>query len=443
MSIPLRTLVISLIAAASAESQTPPVLTLHDAIEAGQRGNRQLQIGGLEIIKATAATAEARTARFPQLKAYILGGVPLNPINFTIPRGTLGDYPGLGPLPAQSSQISTPQRLTAFIYGSAAQPLTQLFKIRLAVRETQLGEQLAREDLRQQQQDVVQQIRQAYFQLVQIQSQIVSGEASLKYLTELSALTERNLAEQTVLKSDSLTVKAKLSQQRYQLLTLRDSLATQKESLNRLMGRGLQQDFSIETETPPAPEELDLEAAQAKAIDQRPEIRKARLQMAKADLDIRRERAEYFPDLSLQLSYLSLANISFAPQNITSAGFLLDWQPFDWGQKRHHIEQLRSTAKQAALTSTDAAQQVLLDVRANYRKLLESRALLDTQAAQQEVENEKMRVMMNRYEQKAALLSDVLQQQSALAQADSQYQRAVADFWTAQAAFQRSLGEDH
>jgi outer membrane protein TolC len=419
------------------------LLPLQEAIDTALQGNRQLQIGGLEIAKAAEATAEARTARFPQFKAYILGGVPLNPINFTIPRGTLGVYPNLGPLPAQNSQIGTPQRLAAFIYGSAAQPLTQLFKIRLAVRETRLGEQLAGEDLRQQRQDVAEQIREAYFQLIQIQSQVTSGEATLKYLTELSALTDRNLAEQTVLKSDSLTVKAKLSQQRYQLLTLRDSLATQKEALNRLMGRDLQLDFSVEIQTPPAAEELDLEAAQKKALDLRAEVRKARLQMTKADLEIRRERAEYLPDVSLQLSYLSLANVNFAPQNIASAGFLLDWQPFDWGQKRHHIEQLRSGAKQAALTAGDAEQQVLQDVRARYRRLLESRALLDTQAAQQQVENEKLRVVMNRYEQKAALLPDVLQQQSALAQADTQYRRAVAEFWTAQAAFQRALGEDY
>ena len=147
----------------------PRLLPLQEAIDTALQGNRQLQIGGLEIAKAAEATAEARTARFPQFKAYILGGVPLNPINFTIPRGTLGVYPNLGPLPAQNSQIGTPQRLAAFIYGSAAQPLTQLFKIRLAVRETRLGEQLAGEDLRQQRQDVAEQIREAYFQLIQIQ----------------------------------------------------------------------------------------------------------------------------------------------------------------------------------------------------------------------------------------------------------------------------------
>jgi len=203
-----------------------PLLTLQDAISMAVHDNRQVQISTLDITKATEATAEARTARFPQFNTYILAGSTLNDITFTIPRGTLGVYPAVGPLPGQDANISTSPTLAGVIFGSAAQPISQLYKIGLGIQESQLGEQLARENLRQTRQETAQQVRQSYYQLVQTQSQITSAEATLKYLTELSALTDRNLAEETVLKSDSLTVKAKLSQQRYQLLTLRDALAT-------------------------------------------------------------------------------------------------------------------------------------------------------------------------------------------------------------------------
>ena len=420
-----------------------PVLTLDDAIRIAVKGNRQVQISALEVVKATEATAEVKTARLPQFKSYILGGIALNPIDFTIPRGALGIYPNIGPVPGEDANINTPRRFTGLIYGSAAQPVSQLYKIRLGIQESQLGEQLARENLRQKKQETALQVRQAYYQMVQTQSQVAGAEATLKYLTELSALTDRNLAEQTVLKSDSLNVKAKLSQQRYLLLTLRDALDTRKEAFNRLLGRDLETPFSVEVQSIPSPEELDPAAARQKALEQRTEIHKARLQTLKAELDVRRERAEYLPDFSLQVSYLSLANVNFLPQNVSHAGFLLEWQPFDWGQKRHRIEQLRGSAKEATLTAQDAEQQVLLDVHLKFRNLLEARALLDAQTAVQETEREKLRVLMNRYEQKAALLAEVLERQSALAQADSQYQQAVAGFWTARADFDRALGEEY
>jgi outer membrane protein TolC len=103
---------------------------------------------------------------------------------------------------------------------------------------------------------------------------------------------------------------------------------------------------------------------------------------------------------------------------------------------------LRATSKQIDLARGDAERQVLLDVGVRYRKLLESRALMDSQAAVQEAEREKLRVILRRYEEKAALLSDVSQQQAALAQADSQFNQALGSFWTAKADFNRALGEE-
>jgi outer membrane protein TolC len=418
------------------------VLTLNDAVALAVKENRNVQISALDVAKAGEATEATKTARLPQFTAYILGGESLTPIDFTIPRGALGVYPSTGPIPAQNATISTPQNFNALIYASAAQPVTQQRKIGLAIRESRVGEEMAEEGLRQKKQDTAHQVKEAYYQIVQTQTQISSAQESLKYLTELAALTERNLAEQTVLKSDSLSVKAKLSNQRYQLLVLQDTLASQKEALNRLLGRDLATDFSVAEQPMPSAEELDLAAARREAAEKRSEIREARLQTKKTELDIRREHAEYLPDISVQLSYISLPNISFAPKNILSAGFLLQWQPFDWGQKKHKLEELKSTSKQAVLSAQDAEQQVLLDVNQKFRKLMETRALLDTQAAVQETEREKLRVMMNQYQQKAALLADLLQQQALVAQADNQYQQALAGFWTAKAGFDHAVGRD-
>jgi outer membrane protein TolC len=157
---------------------------------------------------------------------------------------------------------------------------------------------------------------------------------------------------------------------------------------------------------------------------------------------VRQERAQYIPDVSAAISYITLPNVSFAPQNVVQAGFLLQWQPFDWGQKKHKSESLRDSAKQATLTGQDAEQQVILDLDAKFRALAEARAMLDTAALSQEAEHEKLRVVTNRYREKAALLSDALQQQGAVTAADSNYQKAVAAFWGAKASFDRALGRE-
>jgi outer membrane protein TolC len=429
--------------AARAQTEAPaPALTIDDAVALALKGNRQVRSSAFDIDRAREGTAAIKTQRLPQFQVYLLGGETLRPISFTIPEGALGVYPGTGPIPGQNATITTPQRFTGLIFGQISQPVSQQWKIHLASLSARLGEALAREGLRQQQQETAHSVRDLYYQTVQTQTQIESAEANVKYLVELQGETDRNLAEQSALKGDSLAVKAKLSQQRYQLLTLRDTLDTQKESLNRLLGRDLATPFVLEAEPLPKPDEIDLAEARKQAVSQRAEIRQARLQTEKAEVEVRRQRAEYIPDLSVNFTYLSFPNVNFLPENITQAGFLLQWQPFDWGQKRHKTESLRYSVKQASLTEEDAGQQVLLDVNAKFRSLAEARAMLDTVALSQEAEREKLRVVTNRYGEKAALLSDVLQQEASVAQADSEYRKALAAFWQAKANFDRALGRD-
>lgn len=418
------------------------VLTIDDAVALALKGNVQLQSTALDVDRARESTAALKTTRLPQFQIYALGGETLRPISFTIPQGALGSYPATGPIPARSSSITTPQQFTGFIFGQASQPLSQQWKIRLALISSRIGEDLAKERLRRERQDTAQSVRSLYYQIAQTQTQIESAEAMEKYLVELQAETDRKLAQFTVLKGDSLTVRARLSQQRYQLVTLRDAGKTQKESFNRLLGRAIETEFSVEVQPLPGAAELDLAVARDMAIRERPEIAEARLQMKKAETEVRRQRAEYIPDISASFTYASFPNVSFAPQNVLNAGFLMQWQPFDWGQKRHKTQALRDATKQSALAGRDTEQQVLLDVNSKFRALAEARMLLDTSALAQEAQREKLRETTNQYREKNVLLADVLQQEGAVAQADSEYQSAVATFWKAKANFDHALGRE-
>jgi outer membrane protein TolC len=164
------------------------------------------------------------------------------------------------------------------------------------------------------------------------------------------------------------------------------------------------------------------------------------LETKSAQLDVRRERAEYIPDLSLAVNYLSFQNVNFLPQNAGSVGFALKWQPFDWGYKKHRIRELKATVEQKSTTEEDAQQRALLDVDDKFRKLAEARMLLDVQTDSREAAQTKLREVTDHYAQQSALLSDLLQQQATVSQAAAQYQQALAGFWTARAEFEKAIG---
>jgi outer membrane protein TolC len=422
------------------DADSAPLLTLDDAVRIATCNNRDVRISELNVTKARETVAQTKTNYFPKLDTNVLAGVPLQPLKFTVPAGSFGSYPSGGPNPATNSNITSPVRFGAFINASAAQPLTQLYKVKLAVQQARVGTDIAQEGVRGQKQEITRQVKDAYYQLAQLQAQVESAKSSVQALMALSTLTEQRLSVQTVLASDSLSVKAKLKQQRYQLLTLQDSFEVQKQSLNHLLGRDLRTQFTVEMQPVADIAESDLEIARKLALEQRSELREARLQTKSAQLDVRRERAEYIPDLSLAVNYLSFQNVNFLPQNAGSVGFSLKWQPFDWGYKKHRIAELKAASQQKSITEQDAEQRVLLDVEDKFRKLDEARMLLEAQSDAREAEQVRLREVSDRYTQKSALLPDLLQQQSLVSQADAQYKQALAGFWTARAEFEKAIG---
>lgn len=420
----------------------PPLLTLENAISIALKENRRIGIDSLEVKKTEEAIAQGKTSFLPQFTTYALYGQSLNSVDVTIPKGTLGTYPGLGLLPAQDSTVTTPRRTVGAFYASVAQPISQLYKVHLGVQALELRKEIANEALKGKKIETRRQVTGMYSQIAQTQSQIAGAESTLAYLLELSALIKRNLAEKTVLQSDVLSVDAQLAQLNHQLMVLRHGLSTQRELLNGLLGRDLSIEFAVEAWPLPAQEEIDLAEARERAIGRRFELREARLRDRLADIAVDRTKADYIPDISLQLAHLSFHNIDFIPKDISLVGVVLQWEFFDWGKKMYRMREDRAASRQAKLALTETERQVVQDVNLNFRRLVEARAMIDVQKAFQKAEREKLRVVTDQYRQKAALLSDLLKQQAEAVQADAKYEQALSGYWSARAAFYAAIGEE-
>jgi outer membrane protein TolC len=422
------------------ESAKP--LTLEGALSLARSHNRELKQAGLEIHKQQEAFSEAKTQLYPRFDTYFLASELLTPLDFTIKSGTFGSFPATGPIPAKDSQIHTPARPVAIASVTATQPLTQLLRIELSIKQQKLGVELSQQSYFIREQDLVNEVRRGYYAILQSQSEIESQRAVLAYLEELQQLTGRRLQQQAVLKADSLHIAAQWSKASYQLTVNQNALADRKEALNRLLGRDLQTDFAVETLPASLPEESSLQQARKFALETRPEIRVETIKKEKATLETRIEKTRYIPDISIQANYLTAPNISFLPQNLGAVGVLLTWQPWDWGQKRHNIAQKLDAEKQAQLSIDTVREQVLQEVDSTFRRLREAReVLLATQAAR-DAEAEKLRNEMDAYSNQSILLSDLLQQQSSVATAEDQYRQGVLAFWKARADFERALGEE-
>jgi outer membrane protein TolC len=434
-------LLLLMIARASTFAQevpAPALLTIDQAISLAVQHNRLIHSSALEILKLDDKLAATRTLRYPYFSWYTFGSQRITGLNFIFPAGSLGTNP---PIPASDTAIHYAATPAALLMGRIDQPLSQQYRIGLNLRSIDMERQIAVQQERLQKQSVVDQVKRTYYDILQMQSSLESVEENIRLYREMDRVTEQYVLQQTALKSQSLEVKTRLAKAEYDALALRNPIQTQKEQLNSLMGRDLRTEFSVSPVPEAAGIEKDLEAARKLALEQRPEVTQARLRVQQAEYDRRVKKSEYIPDLSLSLSYVSPVGYgSLVPTNIASVGLLFQWEPFDWGKKKHELAEKGRAIEQAELAVHEAEDQVAIDVGSRFRKLEETHQLIVVSRLGQETARENLRVMSNRYRQDVSLYEDMLQAQASLAEADSQYQQALLNYWTARADFEKSLG---
>ena len=442
----LLSLAIGALATISAFAQdsaaAPDLLTVDQAVKIALANNLYLKIVNLDLDTSKDKVAAAKTRRYPAFNIYTFGSQLLSPISFQVPAGQFGSYPGIGPIPAVNTNISTPAQPTAYIFGTISQPLLSLYKVNLHVHGEELSMEQTVQQIREQRNTIVNDVRQAYYSIVEIDNVINATNASIKQYEELDRITQEYVAEKVVLQSDSLEVKAKLAQEKFQLLQAQDKLQTAKESLNNLLGREITIDFSVSEDKDLSSKEQDLKAAQDIALAKNPTVKEAEIKIQQADTIRRLAKSEYMPDIGASFHYLSPFGVNFVPTNIAAVGVEITWEPFDWGRRRDTVNEKTVGVEQSKLNLTQTKANVLVDVNKQFRALQEARMAVDVASAQQAAANMKLREVTDKYGQKTALLRDVLEQQAKVEKANSDYNEAIATFWTAKANFDKAIGED-
>ncbi len=420
----------------------PPLLTLDDAVALALQNNRLVKNSSLEAQKANFRVNMIRTRQLPHTEFAVLGGELLHSFDFTIPKGSLGTYAGTGPIPSNDAKIHTPAQFMTYTTAAVDQPLSQLYKIHLAIRASELGRDIAREDVRAERQKIANEVRSAYFQLAATQAGLVAARRGVEALKEAQRTTKQYELERTVLRADVLDVDARLTKALYQLSVTEDTISTQHEHLNQLMGRALTTAFSVSTMPEEQAPDLSLESARESAEQNRPEIREAKLKEKQAEYDRRLAKAEYIPDLSLAVRYQGVNNVEVLPASVASAGFLLTWEPFDWGRRRNAVAEKTRTVEQARNGAQETEALIAVEVGMKYRKWQEAALLLKAAQIGSEAAAEQLRVANNQYKEQSALLKDVLQAQTRSSEADYDYQQALSSYWSTLADLRRAMGEE-
>lgn len=417
------------------------VLSLDQAISIAQTNNRQLKMSQQSVLAADDQILAARAQRYPQFSVQFTGGGLLSPVSISFPEGSFGSI-GPVPIPTSNVLVTTNPKFTATGTIEAYQPLSQLYNIHLNIEALKVGKRLVEEQLRQQRQQLTNSVKDAYYSLLQTQNALDAAQDNVKSLREIDRTTDEYLKQKTVLPYQSTGVKAQLAQSELQVVTLEDTLQTQKENLNVLMARDVRTNFRVNPVPDELPEETNLEAARQKALENRSEIKQAKIKIDQAIYNRRIQKAQYIPQVGVQYLFFQPFAIQGLPSSINTLAVNFKWDLYDWGYKKHLMDEKQRSIDQSQLNLTETQSQVAVDLGSHFRKLREARANVKVTQLAQQAEKEKLQVVLEQYKQKAALLSSALSEQATMTQANSTYLQALSSFWTARSDFEKALGED-
>lgn len=425
--------------AAASDDASGEILTLREAVRISLDGNFTVRAAALAVRADEEAISAARTRYLPALSGQAHAGQLLAPVELEFKKGSLGNVPGLGPLPGEDAKVKSGQNLTVGVSSALMQPITQLYTARQGVRIAETGRDADRAQLDSQRTSVASDVKRLYYRLVATQGALAAAREQLGAQRELARVAREQLLRQAVLRSDEIQARGAVAIAEAQVRSLEDALATGKEYMNRLLGRDVRTAFRVADAVEPASDAPDLETAREQALRDRPELRQARMLLEKAEADRRMKVWENVPEVSVGVSQTSNFNVETLPRHIFIAGAFAKWN-FDWGRRNMEAAQKSLAIEEARAKLRDAEAAVQVEVGDRFRKLSEARDQVAATRLSLEGLRARAPVVANRFRLEAALLKDALDVQAALTKATQDHEQALLSLWSAQVDFEQALG---
>ncbi len=225
-----------LLAVLPAGAAEPRRLTLEEATALAVKQNSTVKLANFKVKEAESRVGAARSNYYPQLRndsAFVRLGEQQE---VDLPRGALGVYPGLGPIPPVTVPFVLAENNLVISSTTVTQPVTHLFKIRDGVRAANAEAGIARSDVRRAEVEIALKVKELYYGILvtgerrrALGLQIAAGEEKLREARD--AVETGNALQYKVLEGE-----AQIAQARQGLQTLDDTLADLALEFDELLG---------------------------------------------------------------------------------------------------------------------------------------------------------------------------------------------------------------
>jgi outer membrane protein len=286
-----------------------------------------------------------------------------------------------------------------------------------------------------------------FYSILAQEDLINSLNFSLKALQQQRKTIEQMMMVRKAAKVDLLRIEVRIVNLEQSIVKEENTFTVLKRTLANLIGMRAQDDMKVQGSLALDGRIFDKKALLLKAFEQRPDFKAVRADMQAQGMKVSVAKADYLPTVSAVGSYGVRGNGNQAAEqtgarstnNMVYGGVAVSIPIFDLripsrvSEEKAKLQALEDQVRKIELQVGLDVETSLLDVTSSVKRVRANEKAV-------EQAKESLRIEQQKYSYAKGSVTDVLDAQSALLQAETNYSRALADYQIARARLELSTG---
>lgn len=423
----------------------PDKFTLSRSIDLALNQSMVIQAAKEGVKGAEAQKKEAFTGFLPKLSTSY-SYVRLNDAPWVnMPPSTINSP--LGTLSTAGGQVITGTQNNYNWALEVRQPIFAGGSIAANYQANKKGEDIARVDESSTTQNIVEEVKASYFNILKAQKILAVARQAVDQLKAHRNEAQNFFDVGLIPKNDLLQSEVQLANGEHNLVKAENNLEIAKARFNTLLRRNINAPVEVDDILAYRPFEKTMESCFQAAYDKRPEIKAYSLKVEQAKEYVKAARGDFFPTVSAVGHYErygdsgSLQGSTYKSMENWYLMARADWTFWEWGKTKNQVDSRQARHNQVASLLNHEKDKVAFEVKAAYILVRESEKQVFVAQKSIDQAEENFRINSERYKEQVATSTDVLDAQTLLTKAKSDYFTALGDYFINQARLDRAMGE--
>lgn len=425
--------------AARAWGQDP--MSLKDAVRLALANNKAVTASDASAKAAESHVGEARGGLLPKVnysESWTRSDNPVFAFSSLLTQHQFGDQNfQIGPLNRPDFVNNFQSLLTAdqTIYDGG--------QTKAAIRAAGADKQIASENRRLTESEVIAGVVRAYFDALLSAEQLNAGNQAVKSAQADLERAQTIRAAGLSTDADVLSIRVHLAEVNEERIRRQADLDVARAALNQAVGLDLDAAHSLTTSlTRVNLTDASLAELESAAIADRPEARQSKQAIRLAENQSTEARAALLPQVTLHGAFEADRQEFYDKGGanwMVSLG--LRWNLFNGFTDKAHVEESKSLLRRSQAEDERAGSAIRLEVRRAYAHLRAAEQRIEVAKASVEEAEESLRITQNRYQAGFSNVTDLLRTETAVLQAKTRHLAAIHDQRLAAAALEMAAGK--